>query len=256
MIKCNKCGAKLPNNAKFCTECGSAVEIKRIKIKIAIFIFFIIVILIATALFFVNRRIAPERSKQHMYFKEIDAAMDINNPIVRDFVSDIVGRFPGDTGINKICSIFDYLSKKWKIVDYSKGIDYISPASNSISNGLTGDYDDFAILIASVLNLLDGKTRIILASNDSISHVFTEVFVGNDNKYVIKVVREHYKCFIDKIFGFPSIDKVYYRTDSKGRIWLNLDIKNRYAGGLYFNSIKEHVFYPSKKKNITTGERD
>lgn len=255
MIKCSKCGAQLPNNAKFCTECGSTVEIKRIKRNIAIFIFFISAILIATAIFYINRGLVPKRYEQHIYLKEINAAMDINNPIVQGFVSDIVARHPGDTGINRVCSIFDYLCKKWKIVDYSKGIGYISPASNSISNGLTGDYDDFAILIASVIELIGGKTRIILASNDSISHVYTEVFVGDDNKYVTKAVREHYKRLIDKIFGFPSIDKVYYRVDSKGKIWLNLDIKNRYAGGLYFDSIRKRIFYPSKKKNTTTGER-
>ncbi len=116
--------------------------------------------------------------------KIINMRIEPAHPFVRDAALLMVAKFsvpedspgPGGPTINQICSIYSYLKngdyppiKGWIYVNDPRGSDYFNYANESVSIGDrsdctgAGDCDDFAILMASLVESIGGTTRIILA---------------------------------------------------------------------------------------------
>ena len=128
--------------------------------------------------------------------EKINAAIEPSNPLVHDESLLMVAKFsePGDSAIKQICSIYSYLKngdrpiKGWIYAPDPRGSEYFNYANESIrigdKSGCTGagDCDDFAILMASLVESIGGTTRIILAFNNSTGgHAYAEVYLGNLN---------------------------------------------------------------------------
>jgi len=82
-----------------------------------------------------------------------------------------------------------------------------------------GDSDDFAILVAALIESIGGVTRIILANNSWGDHAYTEVYLGQLDDpncqvgEIIKWLQNEYD--VDNIYGHINIDKK--------EVWLNFD---------------------------------
>jgi Leucine-rich repeat (LRR) protein len=187
--------------------------------------------------------------------KALDARVEPNNPRVRDEAVVLALRYPGEKTIEQVVSIYDYLKngdgsrKGWGYVSDPRGIDDFMFANQTLKNGERancvggGDCDDFAILMAALVESIGGTTRIILARNNTIGgHAYTEVYLGNldaQNSQVENIIiwlKEKFDT--DKIF--THID-----TDTKD-VWLNLDWGpdekgNTRPGGPFYQGDKHDV---------------
>jgi len=122
------------------------------------------------------------------------------------------------------------------------GQDYYSPASRTIKNGLRGDCDDFAILIAAVMQSIGGTSRVVTAcDNQGQCHAYAEVFLTTN--------QDELQARAGNICSRYNCKMIYYHTypDSQGNTeyWLNLDWWADYPGGPFFkNDGTYNVYYP------------
>lgn len=157
--------------------------------------------------------------------KKIIAACDYRDNVVRSKAAEIASQTEGNFNIGQVCDIFDYCYDNWKYVNdpYKGGL--YQKASNTIQNGLTGDCDDFAILMASLMLAVGGDARVNVAYMSDSGHAYTELNVGKTDMTV-------FANYIRARYGFSG--NIWYRTDSNGNNWLNLDWQARHPGGEYY----------------------
>ena len=126
------------------------------------------------------------------------------------------------------CAICKRVNEEWNYVNDPKGEEYFAKASESIGH-LSGDCDDHAVLLASLIRAIGGKTRIVLAP----CHAYPEIRVDkrdwDDIQYLIKKVlfeREAAKVPLD------------YHLEGD-YIWLNMDYTGGYPGAQFLNGAKK-----------------
>ena len=161
-----------------------------------------------------------------------------DQPCVRDFAVSLVKNEPGaydnkmkgipsESGIKQICALHTHLSTNWKYVSdpTTINLDYNSPADRTIAVGLAGDCDDFAVLNASCIEAIGGKSRILIGQCDEGWHAWCEVLIGNEADL------EKVKNTITRYF--KKLDKrISFNKDSQNRYWLSLDwILGEYSCG-------------------------
>ncbi len=164
--------------------------------------------------------------------KALDAAVEPDNPRVREEALVLALKYPGEKTIDQVCSIYSYLkngdeSKKgWGYVSDPRGLDYFNYANASLKAGDRakcvggGDCDDFAILMAALVESVGGTTRIILARNNTTGgHAYTEVHLGQLN-----IQKSQVEAIIDWLKEKFDTDKIYTHIDTDTKdVWLNLD---------------------------------
>lgn len=182
-----------------------------------------------------------EKSQKELNLNKLIEAVDFDNPVTNDYAVRLASYFPGEYNIGQVCQIYDYIVKRWKYVNDSDKKENFRSASRSINNDLAGDCDDFAILIAAMIESIGGDARISFAYNESGGHAFTEVLATNSKEDMQLIVDE-----INGIYGTNSF-RIYYYPDQYGRCWLNLDWfgNQRHPGGEYFNFTKRIIYYPT-----------
>ncbi|MCQ2286557.1 MAG: GYF domain-containing protein [Bacteroidales bacterium] len=163
-------------------------------------------------------------------------ACDYDNDIVRNKAVSIAGSTPGTFNIGQVCDIYDYCRKNWKYVNDAKKKSTVEYASKTLKNGLNGDCDDFAVLVASMIMAIGGEIRITYAYTEDSGHAFTEVNVGKSDliKDIEKYIMKRYPN------GYSSTS---YKRDADGNCWLNLDWWDYYPGGRYFEADRGIRFY-------------
>lgn len=166
--------------------------------------------------------------------KNIIEACDYRNNVVRNKAAEIASQTPGSFNIGQVCDIFDYCNDNWKYVNDPSQSDLFQKASNTIRNGLTGDCDDFAILMASMLLAVGGDARVNVAWTSDSGHAFTELNLGSKD---IKTCADYIRARYD------FTGSVWYRKDSEGNGWLNLDWWAKHPGGEYYEGKQGVRFY-------------
>ena len=219
------------------------------KIIINIFIFLIV----ATAVFYgvavmkasPNDNISPGYlapalsgdtlpSQKDTWARQIKNAMDSEKPTTRDYALSLIDKsHAGERNVAQICDIWEKTYRKWTYVSDPKGFEYFSPASNTINIGLKGDCDDFAILIASLVESTSGSARVILAQGaDEGGHAYAEVYV-TDNEQDFDSIAQ----YITKRYNCRSVAyHVEYDDDAIPSYWLNLDWQSGRPGGEFYDS--------------------
>jgi hypothetical protein len=181
--------------------------------------------------------------------KTLDIKVQADSPSVVEEVGLAAGKYSGDYTIEQVSAIYDHLKENWHYLRDPRGVDYFKNASESLDLGKrngcvgVGDCDDFAILMAALVESIGGTTRIILARNNSTGgHAYSEVYIGQLNltgdqvDEIIKWLKLEYEA--DKIF--THID-----TDTE-EVWLNLDWGadekgNVHPGGPFYQGDKHYV---------------
>ena len=165
---------------------------------------------------------------------ELVESCNYSNSILRNKAVSIAGKDEGTYNLGQICNIFDYCYNNWKYVNDPRSSEIVEYASNTISNGLNGDCDDFAVLVCSMILSIGGEARINYAYDSDSGHAFTEVNIGQTK--VSDYISKRYKDIYDG-------SGIWTRTDPEGNKWLNLDWFANHPGGKYFNYSHGTTFY-------------
>ncbi|MFP4567213.1 MAG: transglutaminase-like domain-containing protein [Spirochaetaceae bacterium] len=150
-------------------------------------------------------------------------------PLVRDFAVELAGeapgpyhrssamRMPGAIGIRQVVAVHRYASAQWKYVNdpVVARTDYYSPADRTIAAGLAGDCDDFAVLLASAVEAIGGRARIMHGRCESGAHAWAEAYVGDRSAWAEarKVLAQAY----------PGRRIEYITPRDVNDYWLSLD---------------------------------
>lgn len=174
-------------------------------------------------------------SPEGEYSRIIVDAMDSDNPVTRNYALSLIDKSHGGTrNIAQVCDIWENVNDEWTYVSDPRGLEYFSPASNTIRLGLKGDCDDFAILMASLIEATGGSTRIILAkaADGGGGHAYPEVYVTSNKEDFDSIAQ-----YICKRYRCKSV-AYHLERDREGnpRYWLNLDWQSKHPGGRFYRS--------------------
>jgi hypothetical protein len=97
----------------------------------------------------------------------------------------LIGEDSSHRGIDQICSIYDAVVNNWTYVEDWKGLEQIQYSNLTLELGKPkkigkGDCDDFAILLAALVESVGGTPRIIFAYGPMGGHAYAEVYLGKD----------------------------------------------------------------------------
>lgn len=162
-------------------------------------------------------------------------AMDSDSPTTRNYAVSLAADSPGSFNIGQVLSIFDYTYSNWNYVNDPSGGEYFANASESIANGLAGDCDDFAILIAAAIEAVGGYTHVVLAFNsrEGSGHAYTELLIRGlgSQTDLRQAIVAHYRQRGRTI----NESDIHFRSQD-GNLWLNLDWWGGHVGGRYFEA--------------------
>ncbi len=153
------------------------------------------------------------------YYDRINAL--VNFSVTASIAQDVLDRFPGGYSILKVVGGYEWVRRNIEYVADDE--DYWQSANETISRG-TGDCEDQAILLASLIGEIGGNARVNIIEG----HAFPTVFIGN-NASVIPSVR----ASIASYYWVNETDfHLTYLTDESG-VWLVIDpVGVPFAGGL------------------------
>jgi len=166
----------------------------------------------------------------------LQEACDFESSVTRNYSAKLASQSPGAFNIGQVCDIYKEVQPNWKYVNDPRSNEFFAKASSTISEmNLTGDCDDFAVVLYSLITAIGGKARINFAYSKYGGHAFTEVDISEmpDSKLLRTVQRK---------FGDYSIPDLKCRKDARGQ-WLNLDWWVKHPGGKYYEYERIKEFY-------------
>lgn len=164
---------------------------------------------------------------------KIKEAIDFENSLVRNFAVSSTKNFKKYTRNNKeyrtiiqCLSVFKEIKNNWEYVSDPISREYFAKASESIDH-LSGDCDDYSILMAACIKAIGGTPRLIHTNG----HLYPELLIGTkkDFKAINHLVKR-------KLFSRESNhQRLKYHIDEYDQVWLNLDYTANYPGGPFMS---------------------
>lgn len=158
--------------------------------------------------------------------------------------------FPCDGCISQICSIYEYMVGNWSYLRDPLNSELFQFSNKSLEYGKgkysgQGDCDDFAILLAALIESVGATPRIIFAYGPAGGHAYVEVLLGDssggdsDVGCMLRWLRQRY-----------DVSEINVHEDLKtGEVWLNMDwwsepgVK-KHPGGPFFSAVKQSQICP------------
>jgi len=157
-------------------------------------------------------------------------ALDSHDPVTRDFAVSLIPQAHGGSfNLAQICDLWETVYSRWTYVDDPSGDDYFSPASRTIALGFKGDCDDFAIVVAAMIESIGGSARIVTAQNGTYGHAYPEVYVGDTLEEF-----EAAAAYIRKRYHVTDVGCHITTGEDGPRYWLNLDWWSSHPGGKFY----------------------
>jgi len=162
-------------------------------------------------------------------------AIDYRDPITWHFLYDQVNpeHRTEEYTLAKVCDIWDYCWANWKYVpDPTLPFDSVSQASQTITAGLRGDCDDFAVLVAAGVRVAGGTVLVVSqdADDPDPGHAFALVYIGSSKIDVV--------CNLAYVMLRYGLNETWLESgevglykDEDGSFWLNLDWSASHPGG-------------------------
>ena len=191
----------------------------------------------------------------------ISGKLDIGNQYIAETAMNIAAEYPGEYNINQVSEIYNTLagSGGWHYINdpvnegrYQNANETLQMGKKKNTIGL-GNCNDFAILMASLIQSIGGSTRIIFAYDEQnkTAHAYSELYLGDKDDPLVNsalhwLEREY---FPQKIVGFDY---------SGNETWLNLDwgtdsTKAAHPGGSFFgtgnSAIHKEVIWQSETRD-------
>lgn len=156
------------------------------------------------------------------YYAKINSL--VSYEAANGIADQIKARWPG-TGKYNIMQVIEAYEWVRKNITYRQdvGSDHWQSASETLSK-MSGDCEDHAILLASMIGALGGNARVNIVEG----HAFSTVFIGTDEQRVAEV-----RAAVASYYGMPVEQMpISYLVDDTG-YWLIVDTTGfPYAGGL------------------------
>jgi hypothetical protein len=169
---------------------------------------------------------------------EIESRLDLGHPDVMRTAVTMARDYPGEFSINQVSAIYKHLveEKAWNYFNDPSYQEYYKYANQTLEDGYragteaVGDCDDFAILMASLVESLHGTARIIFAHDEQTGedHAYAQLYVGENGDPIVDKIEN----FIKDEWGVPSVPGLSGSDDKS--LWLNLDYNATYPGGFVF----------------------
>lgn len=166
-------------------------------------------------------------------------ALEPENTFVRAKAEEVTEDFYESDYIYSVCSIFDYVYRGWNYSSDPGGMEYFERAGVSVYS-MTGDCDDYAILMISMVKSLGGDGRIICVSG----HAYPELYLGkNLTQSEIDMLQDKINSYYESKGSRIKLRYLNYHTDADNTSWLNLDYQDRYPGGRFieYSPSAEHL---------------
>jgi hypothetical protein len=186
--------------------------------------------------------------QQMVFSYQTTQAVDYLDSGTRNFFLELVDhKHSGVYNIGQICDIWDYCCSHWTYVSDPDQYEYIAPASESIANGLHGDCEDFAVLIAAGIKAIGGTAWIVVQREGSIGHAFAQVYIESE-AYLEETIMPYLAARYeetprtdttrrprswDNRSLFQTSFTVWYSTSPNYGVWLNLDYTAPHPGGRF-----------------------
>jgi len=118
--------------------------------------------------------------------------------------------------------VYKHIVDGWKEVSDPEDIVLYFDAKKTLKS-LSGDTEDYAILVASCISSIGGKVRLVKTDDD----IYPEIKIGKDSD-----VDPIYEDVIKKMFESELYGKhFYYHKDDDKSIWIKLGKDSKYPGG-------------------------
>ncbi|VVB66807.1 Uncharacterised protein [uncultured archaeon] len=156
-----------------------------------------------------------------------DQHVEPSNPLVISLARKLAADYPGYRIIGQVTSIYDYLVngndviRGWCYVS-DPNPEYFAYANFSLAlgneNGCTGvgDCDDFAIVMASLIEAIGYNARINSGYNQEFGHAYTEVYLGKKDTPDLEAVMRW-------LYNDYARDICVHINEDSDEVWLNLD---------------------------------
>ncbi len=164
--------------------------------------------------------------------RQIREAIDYQNPDVRNFAVEIAKANFNDPALyREYGNVIRYFSifaeiVQWTYIPDPVGEEYYAKASETMHH-LSGDCDDYSILMAACIKAVGGEVRLVHTRN----HLYPEVkicHISDFDRYINLIKR---KLFLKESLG----GSIYYHLDRDDYVWLNFDYTTSYPGGPFMD---------------------
>lgn len=171
--------------------------------------------------------------------KGIYYAIEPQNTSVAKKSRELIEEYRDESYIQSVCAIFDFVYKNWNYQRDPGGMEYFEKAGVSVHT-LTGDCDDYATLMVSMVKSIGGDGRVVCVSG----HAYPELYLGKDlSKSELELVRKKINSYYEDKGSRTKVNYMNYHYDDNGTQWLNLDYQDRYPGGSFieYSPSAEHL---------------
>jgi hypothetical protein len=155
-----------------------------------------------------------------IYFMKVNDLVDFNSEAVTLASENATLGMGANYNLGKVCAVFDWLDAN---INYTKdpggGDTWYSPDETLAS--LSGDCEDYAMLLAAMVEHLGGTTRIYL----TVDHAFAAVYVGNTSGDLSNATSDVQAYYGANVTTHAFADEIGY--------WMVVDpLGSLYMGGL------------------------
>lgn len=187
---------------------------------------------------------AQERSIRRRIAPRVTAALDPTASRTRNEAVQIAAQDEGPFRIEQVARIWSHVRAEWRYVNDPHGDEFFARASETIHNGYAGDCDDFAIVLASMVEAIGGESRIVMLDGEQGGHAYTEVCIREAPEEVARRLAVHYRRNWDRYLGQQQLSNIHFRSSTACSVWLNLDWNARVPGGPYGHEYWAVAIYP------------
>lgn len=190
-----------------------------------------------------------ERSIRSRIAPRVVEAIDPSDAVTRNEAVRLASEDEGPYKVEQVARIWSSVRERWRYVNDPRGDEYFSSASQTLENAteeghLVGDCDDFAIVLASMIEAIGGEARIVMLDGDQGGHAYAEACIHEDPEEVARRLSQHYRRNWDRYLGNQGISNIHFRSSAECPVWLNLDWNARVPGGPYGREFWAVSIYP------------
>jgi hypothetical protein len=183
----------------------------------------------------IRRRVAPR----------VKDAIDPTHPDTRNAAVRIAAENQGPYHVEQVARIWSHVRGRWRYVNDPSGDEFFAKASDTIArNAFAGDCDDFAIVLAAMVEAIGGRARIVMLDGEEGGHAYAEVCVPEPAEQVAERLSVYYRQTWDEYLGRQRLTNIHFRSSESCPVWLNLDWNARVPGGAYGREFWAVAIYP------------
>ncbi len=187
---------------------------------------------------------SQERSIRARIAPRVVEAIDPMDEVTRNAAVRIAAEEDGPFRMEQVAAIWSTVRGRWRYVNDPRGDEFFAKASQTIANEYAGDCDDFAIVLAAMVESIGGEARIVMLDGEQGGHAYAEVCLHEEPETVAQRLATHYRTHWDRYLGRQRLENIHFRSSPSCPVWLNLDWNARVPGGPYGEEYWAVSIYP------------